>query len=188
MIRAVALVAIASSAICACDTPPVSPVNASVPAIAPAHPSPDPPPGRPVIVEDAGVGATHALDAGAGLADVDAGPADNDAGAADAGGGAPGALSTAWRAAVSGADAKVAALRPTFRACYTHNIKGRPQGRVVLHAAVAADGSVQSVTAGDTQGVSGRVVACMIDVLKGAQLPAPGRATTLDVPVSFQTP
>ena len=62
------------------------------------------------------------------------------------------------------------------------------QGRVALHANVGADGTVQAVTAGDNQGVAGGVVACMIDVLKGAKLPAPGRPTTLDVPVSFQGP
>ena len=99
-----------------------------------------------------------------------------------------GALSSAWLSTVSGVDTKVAALRPKFRACYTRGIKGRPQGRVVLHASVAADGSVLTVTAGENQGVTGRVVACMVDVLKGARLPAPGRVTTLDVPIAFPAP
>ncbi|GAC1561776.1 MAG: hypothetical protein NVS3B10_19400 [Polyangiales bacterium] len=184
-----------------CDTPPVSPANAGAAAVAPAHPSPDPPPARPVIVEDAaGLDAgrlgTTALDAGggSGAPGDDAGGDTTDGGAGGAAAGAVdagterSALSSAWLSPVSGADTKVAALRPTLRACYMHSIKGRPQGQVVLHASVGADGSVQSVTASDNQGVMGRVVACMIDVLKGAQLPAPGRATTLDVPISFQTP
>ncbi len=190
-----AVLAAASVLIAACDTPPVSPVSGGVAALPPAHPSPDPPPGRPVIVEDSGLGAGHgtALDAGAGATDVDGGPMDSNGGAngvsganaADGGAGAGNALSAAWTAPITGADAKVAALRPTFRACYTRNIKGKPHGRVVLHASVAANGSVDSVTASDTQGVSGGVVACMIDVMKGAQLPGPGKSTTLDVPLSF---
>jgi len=191
-----AAAALVATAIAACDTPPASPVSAGTPAIASAHPSPDPPPNRPIIVDDAGLGGSRdagGLGAVTGAGDADGGADDPDGGAGGANGasgradGGPdgGALSAAWQAVVSGSDAKIAALRPAFRACYTHNIKGRPQGRVVLHASVAADGTVGNVTAGDTQGVSGRVVACMIDVMKGAQLPAPGRATTLDVPISF---
>jgi len=181
---------VACGATAACDTPPASPASAA-PAMPPAHASPDPPPGRPVISEDAGAarGDAGALDAGGGLGGSDGGATD----AEDGGGGADarsdgGALSTAWQSVVTGADANVTALRPKFRACYTRSIKGRPTGRVLLHATVAADGTVQAVTASETQGITGHVVACMIDVLKGAQLPAPGRATTLDVPVSFQTP
>jgi hypothetical protein len=186
----VAGTALALGASAGCDTPPPSPVNAGAPAVAPAHASPDPPPGRPVILEDAGKGGAGASDAGVGLAttaDGGATEADDAGAAADA---APegGAFSSAWQSVVSGADARITALRPKFRACYTRNIKGRPQGRVVLHATVGADGTVQAATATDTQGVAGGVVACMLDVLKGAQLPAPGRATTLDVPVSFQNP
>jgi hypothetical protein len=192
LLPTVAAIAYLAGAAAACDTPPASPASVGTPAIAPAHASPDPPPGRPVILEDAG-----RADAAAG-APLDVGG--DDAGAADAGTGAMGggadaapapdgaALSSAWRSTVSGADAKVATLRSQFRACYTRNIKGRPQGRVVLHATVAADGRIQSVTASDNQGVMGGVVACMVDVLKAAQLPAPGRATTLDVPISFQSP
>lgn len=75
----IALAAMGSMAsIAACDTPPSSPVNASGPVIAPAHPSPDPPPNRPVIVEDAGSGDAGrvdlgAPDGGAGLGDMDGG-------------------------------------------------------------------------------------------------------------------
>jgi hypothetical protein len=188
-----AAVAVGPTAGCG-DTPPVSPSSAGVPAIASAHPSPDPPPGRPVIVEDAGGGASR-LDAGAGAIELGGGLGGMDGGATgavDRGSGSAGpnggALSSAWLSTASGADAKVAALRPKFRACYTRGIKGRPQGRVVLHASVAADGSVLAVTAGENQGVAGRVVACMVDVLKGARLPAPGRATTLDVPIAFPAP
>jgi hypothetical protein len=188
-----AVLATACLLIAACgDTPPVSPVSAGVPALPPAHASPDPPPARPIIVEDSGLGAGRGTALDAGAMDTDGGAMDSDAGAsgtngasADGGAGAGTALSAAWQAPITGADAKVAALRPRFRACYTRNIKGRPQGHVTLHATVAADGSIGAVTATDTQGVSGRVVACMIDVMKGAQLPAPGRATTLDAPMSF---
>jgi hypothetical protein len=182
--------ALAIGASAGCDTPPASPVNTGVTAVAPAHASPDPPPGRPVILEDAGRGDTGAFDAGLGLAATDGGGATDadDAGAAADAAPEGGALRAAWQSVVSGADASVTALRPKFRACYTRNIKGRPQGRVMLHATVAANGTVQGATASDTQGVAGGVVACMLDVLKAAQLPAPGRATTLDVPVSFQSP
>jgi len=191
----VACAALAVGATAGCETPPVSPSNAAAPTIAPAHASPDPPPARQVIVEDAGGDAGRvdagALDLGGGLGVVDGGAMDADGGggggSVDAGPGG-GALSSAWQSTVSGADAKVAALRPKFRACYTRSIKGRPQGRVVLHASVAADGSVLAVTAGESQGVTGRVVACMVDVMKGTRLPAPGRATTLDVPIAFPAP
>lgn len=171
-----------------CDTPPVSPANAGATAIAPAHASPDPPPARQVIVEDGGAarGDAGAFDGGGG--GVDASATDVDGGAAAAAAADGGALDSAWLSTVTGADATVTSLRPKLRACYTRSIKGRPQGRLVLHANVAADGSISSVTAGQTEGVTGRVVACMVDVLKGAHLPAPGRVTTLDVPVSFQTP
>lgn len=187
---AVAVAALVIAASAGCDTPPASPVNAGVPGVAPAHASPDPPPGRPVILEDAGRGdgGTGAFDAGLGTSDAGTATEADDGGAAADAAPAGGALSSAWQSVVSGADARITALRPKFRACYTRNIKGRPQGRVMLHATVAADGTVQSATASDTQGVAGGVVACMLDILKTAQLPAPGRATTLDVPVSFQSP
>ena len=173
-----------------CDTPPASPATAGVPAIAPAHPSPDPPPARPLIIEDAGSARADATaPAFAGGTDVGG----DDAGAADAGLGSPadgGTASTTSATTVAGSDAVMAELRPKFRACYTRNgkINSRPQGRLVFSAKVSADGSVASVTSSQVQNIGGRVVTCMTDIMKGAHFTAPGRAATLELPVSFQTP
>jgi hypothetical protein len=185
MMNSLSLFAVASLLLTtACDTPPVSPATVGVPAIAPAHPSPDPPPARPVIIEDAGVAV---VDSGAGGL-VDAGMTDVDGGAgaatvADAGT-AGGAITTT----VAGSDAVMADLRPKFRACYIRNNNARPQGRLVFNTKVAADGSVTSVTSGQVQNIGGRIVTCMTDVMKAAHFTAAGHAATLELPVSFQSP
>jgi hypothetical protein len=180
----------ASVALLGCDTPPVSPSSAGAPTIAPAHASPDPPPARQVIVEDAGVDAGRAdagsLDAGGGLGDVDGGAMD-----ADGGGEArprSGALSKASESVLTEvARAEVSARRPAFRACYTFNPRPLDRGRVVLRANIGADGTVQTVMTRDTQGVSGRIVTCLVDVLKGTRFPDRGHAATFDVPLSYRT-
>jgi hypothetical protein len=171
-----------------CDTPPSTPATAGVPAIAPAHPSPDPPPARPVLVEDAGNaradGAAPTFDGGTDIGG-------DDAGAADAGLLAPadgGTAGTSVSTTVAGSDAVMAELRPKFRACYTRNNNARPQGRLVFTAKVAADGSVASVTSSQVQNIGGRVVTCMSDLMKGARFTASGHAATLELPVSFQSP
>lgn len=173
-----------------CDTPPSSPATAGVPAIAPAHPSPDPPPARPLIIEDAG---SSRADAAAPTLDGGTDVGGDDAGTADAGLGAPadgGAASTTAATTVAGSDAVMAELRPKFRACYTRhgNNNARPQGRLVFSAKVAADGSVASVTSSQVQNIGGRVVTCMTDILKSAHFTASGRAAALELPVSFQAP
>jgi hypothetical protein len=173
-----------------CDTPPASPVTAGVPTIAPAHPSPDPPPARPLIIEDAGSSRADAapptFDGGTDVGGDDAGVADAGLLATADGGTA----STTTATAVAGSDAVMAELRPNFRACYTRNgnNNARPQGRLVFIAKVAADGSVSSVTSSQVQNIGGRVVTCMTDIMKGARFKAPGRAATLELPVSFQSP
>lgn len=184
-IACVAAVAVAALATAGCDTPPVSPANAGVSTIAPAHSSPDPPPGRPVIVEDAGRGDAGALDAGAGLGGVDGGALDADGGAVRP---RSRALSRASDSVVTElVHAQIRALRPAFRACYTTNPRALDRGRVVLRASIDADGAVQAVVTRDTQGVSGRIVTCLVDALKTTRFPERGRATTFDVPLSYRT-
>jgi hypothetical protein len=165
-----------------CDTPPVSPSSAGAPTVAPAHASPDPPPARPVIVEDAGR-------ADAGGATLDAA---DDAGAADGGAGADGgAAAPHGKVPLRDADEVIAGLRPRFRACYARQPKenGRPRGRLVMTAEVSSDGSVLSVTPTHVDNIGGRLVTCMVDVLKGARFAAPGgQGSTLEVPVSFEAP
>jgi hypothetical protein len=171
-----------------CDTPPSSPATAGVATIVPAHASPDPPPARPVLVEDAG---NARADAAAPTFDGGTDVGGDDAGAADAGLGAPadgGTASTAGATTVAGSDAVMAELRPKFRACYIRKNNARPQGRLVFNAKVAADGSVASVTSSQVQNIGGRVVTCMTDIMKGAHFKASGRAATLELPVSFQSP
>lgn len=171
-----------------CDTPPSSPATAGVPAIAPAHPSPDPPPARPLVIEDAG---SARADAAALTLDGGTEVGGDDAGGADAGPLAPadgGTTSATSATTVAGSDAVMAELRPKFRACYIRNNNARPQGRLVFSAKVAADGSVASVTSSQVQNIGGRVVTCMNDVMKGAHFTAPGRAAALELPVSFQAP
>ena len=174
-----------------CDTPPTSPATAGVPAIAPAHPSPDPPPARPVFIEDASASradaAVPAVDGGTDVGGSD----DAGAGAAEAGlaaiaDGGP----TTGATTVAGSDEVMTELRPKFRACYTRSgkINARPQGRLVFSAKVAADGSVTSVASSQVQNIGGRVVTCMTDIMKGAHFKPPGRAATVDLPVSFQSP
>jgi hypothetical protein len=175
-----------------CDTPPVSPATAGVPAIAPAHPSPDPPPARPLIVDDAG-----ASRADAGALAIDGGGTDmggtDDAGAFDGGLGVTsdgGTASATAATTVAGSDAVMTELRPKFRACYIRSgkINARPRGRLVFSARVAADGSVASVTSSQVQDIGARVVTCMTDVMKGAHFTAPGHPATVELPVSFQAP
>ena len=180
----VTVASVASLAIAVgCDTPPASPATAGVPAIAPAHPSPDPPPARPVILEDSGAGG---LDSGAG-GFVDAGMTDLDSGAAPAPATDAGTAGGTSATTVAGSDAVMAELRPKFRACYTRhgNNNARPQGRLVFSAKIAADGSVASVTASQVTGIGGRVVTCMTEVMKSAHFTAPGHVATLELPVSF---
>ena len=76
---------------------------------------------------------------------------------------------------ISDADRVVAGLRPKFRACYQSGLNDDPamQGRVILSARVAPDGTVESVDPASGEGLSARVTSCLADTVKRAQFSAP---------------
>jgi hypothetical protein len=128
-------------------------------AITPARESPDPPPAAPVMAER-----------------EPAAPSSGQAG--DAGEVVP----------VSNADVVVASLRAKFRACYQTGLQDDPtmQGKVVVSAKVAPDGSVDKAAPGSVQGLSPRVALCIAETVKRAQFSPPGgKGATLQIPVSF---
>jgi hypothetical protein len=169
----------------------------------PAHPSPDPPPARPLFIEardaasDAEAGA--GFDAGFGDGDGAAGGAGGAGGAGAGAGGGVGADAGASRGggasdggvtpSIVGADRVIAGLRPRFRNCYQQGLASdrKMRGRVVLSASVSAKGDVVAVTPTQVDGMSANVVTCLVSVMKKATFTAPGGAgSSLQVPVVFR--
>jgi hypothetical protein len=156
----------------------------------PAHPSPDPPPARPLFIEardaasDAEAGI--AFDAGLGGAGVDGDSGGgSDAGALLDGAGRNGSAA----ASIAGADRVVAGLRPRFRNCYKLGVATDPKmhGRANLSTSVSAKGDVVSVTVTQVDSMNPRVVSCIVGVMQKAKFTAPGGAgASLQVPVTFR--
>ena len=92
---------------------------------------------------------------------------------------------------ISDADAVVASLREPFRRCYNRGLRIDPsmQGCVLMSARVTPDGEVAANEALVSEGLSDDVVACLVEVLRGAHFSAPGGGgSTLNVPVTFVVP
>lgn len=86
------------------------------------------------------------------------------------------------------ADAVVSSLRDPFRGCYNRGLRIDPsmQGCVMMRARVTPDGDVATSEAVVSDGLSDDVVACLVEVLRGAHFSAPGGGgSTLMVPVTF---
>lgn len=157
-------------------------------AMPPAHPSPDPPPARPLFIEardaasDAGAGVV--FDAGFGGAGLDG---DGSGGAMDAGASLEGGSSGG--PPIAGADRVMAGLRPRFRNCYKLGVATDPkmQGRANLATSVSAKGDVVSVTVTQVDKMNPRVVSCVVAVMQKARFTAPGGAgSSLQVPIAFR--
>ncbi len=90
---------------------------------------------------------------------------------------------------VSGADAVIAGLRARFRSCYQKGIDADPnqEGKVVISAKIAANGTVESASVASNSGLSASVGACVANAVRNAQFEAPqGGSSTLLVPVTFR--
>jgi hypothetical protein len=174
------MVVLALASALACETPPVSPAElaTATPVVAPAHPSPDPPPGKPVLVEEPDAAVV----------------ADADGGAIAEGGADAGATATATAPAtlpIANADDVIASLRPRFKTCYERGLATdrNQRGRLLLSASISPEGDVVSASPSNVEGLNNAVVGCMVGVLKGAHFSAPGgRGTTLQVPLTFAPP
>jgi hypothetical protein len=93
-------------------------------------------------------------------------------------------------APVRDADAIIAGLRPSFRACYNRGVAKQPdmQGKIVVAAKIAPNGEVVSTDKADGAGLSDEVESCVMRKIQGASFapPGPGGATRR-IPVAFYT-
>ncbi len=90
---------------------------------------------------------------------------------------------------VNGADAVIAGLRGRFRSCYQKGIDVDPnqEGKLVISAKIAANGTVESASVSSNSGLSASVGACVANAVRNAQFEAPlGGSSTLTVPVTFR--
>ncbi|HEY2370889.1 MAG TPA: AgmX/PglI C-terminal domain-containing protein, partial [Polyangiaceae bacterium] len=84
----------------------------------------------------------------------------------------------------AGDDHVAAALRPRFRNCANQALAQDPsqQGKLVIAAAVAANGEVTTTAVASNTGLSGNSAQCMARIVRNAQFPA-GAARTIMIAV-----
>jgi outer membrane biosynthesis protein TonB len=90
---------------------------------------------------------------------------------------------------VPNAEATIAKLRPSFRACYQQkglSVDSTMAGKIVLRIDVAPNGDVASVAKVGGTGLSPAVEQCILQKVQNASFDAPhGGGAKLDVPVTF---
>lgn len=88
---------------------------------------------------------------------------------------------------IANADRVVAGLRPRLRACYNKGLEAAPDaaGKVSFAAEVGANGEVNAVKVTADKSMPAAATACMKRVIQNAQFDAPGKPSTLTIPVTF---
>jgi hypothetical protein len=101
------------------------------------------------------------------------------------------ASAAATPAVVPNADRVVATLRPRFKQCYQQGLTKNPwlEGRTVIVAKVAANGTVASATPSETTGLPDDVIQCIVRAVQSATFDPPtGTGATLAIPVTYTQP
>jgi len=83
--------------------------------------------------------------------------------------------------------ARLAGLRPRLRACYNKALQAAPDaaGKVSFTAEVAPNGEVSAVKVIADKSMPAVATACMKRAIQNAQFDAPGKPSTLTIPVTF---
>jgi hypothetical protein len=93
-------------------------------------------------------------------------------------------VSVSLTSGAAGDDHVAAALRPRFRNCANQALAQDPsqQGKLVIAAAVAANGEVTTAAVASNTGLSGNSAQCMARIVRNAQFPA-GAARTIMIAI-----
>jgi hypothetical protein len=88
---------------------------------------------------------------------------------------------------IPGADDVIRRLRPELRKCYADGLAKDPgiAGKVIIAAAVSANGDVTSASVVSNTGLPGPVAECLVQVVQRAKFAANGVARTLSIPIAF---